>query len=164
MKLYLTVALLSISSLVAQTQTTTVKKTVEQAPTVATQNTEQTKTFTGTLSGVDPAQSTLTLSSEGSSSPLRYSYSDNTKFYDDDGHALTPQALESGSIAKLTYLQTGTTLVVVKAIFSKPAPPVVTEQVVAASPPVIVRKTIVVQPTPAYMVEETTTTTTTTNP
>lgn len=148
-----------VSSAFAQNPTApSIQKTIETS--AVTQQTEKAKIFTGTLSGVDPSQSTLTLSSKESASPLRYSYSDSTKFFDGDGHALTPQALEAGSKATLTYLQTGTTLVIVKGIFTKPAPAMVTEIAVEA-PVTQVRKTIVVQPTPASMVEETTTTTVT---
>ena len=160
-----------VSTAVSQTVSTQVEKTkttsVEQSPTqatVAVQTTEKSKTSTGTLSGVDPSQLTLTLSSPESASPLRFNYSDETKFFGGEGQALTPEALESGSDVKLTYVQAGTTLIAVKAVVSKPAPePVVTtEQVVVTPPPAVVVERVVTQATPSPVLEEETTTTTTT--
>ncbi|HEX8372747.1 MAG TPA: hypothetical protein VF585_08210 [Chthoniobacterales bacterium] len=162
-----------VSTAVSQTVSTQVEKTkttsVEQSPTqatVAVQSTEKSRTSTGTLSGVDPSQLTLTLSSPESASPLRFNYSDETKFFDGEGQALTPEALESGSDVKLTYVQAGTTLIAVKAVVSKPepAPVVATEQVVVTPPPaVVVERVVVTKPTPSPVLEEETTTTTTTN-
>lgn len=144
----------------AQTQTTTVSKTVSSPPTVTSQKIENAKHSTGQLSSVDLAQKTLSLSSPDSASPLRFSYSDETKFSDSEGQALTPQALESGSDVDLTYVQAGTTLIAVKGVFSKP---VVTERVTA--PVITEHRVIVVKPAPApAMVEETSSTTTTTSP
>ena len=160
--------LLSATSIFAQTQqiTTTTAQTVEQPPTVVTESTEQAKSFTGTLVTVEPSLRTLSLSSKESDSPLRYNYGDETKFFDADGNALTPEALESGSVAELTYIQAGTSLVIVKGVFSKPVEPVVTQQMTAEQ--VVVQpkpaKVIVVQPTPATVMEESTSTTTVTSP
>lgn len=148
----------------AQTQTTTVSKTVSSPPTVTSQKIENAKHSTGQLSSVDLAQKTLSLSSPDSASPLRFSYSDETKFSDSEGQALTPQALESGSDVDLTYVQAGTTLIAVKGVFRK-SKPVVTERVAEIAPVVTEHHVIVVKPAPApAMVEETSSTTTTTTP
>lgn len=113
-------------------QTTRVSQTVTAPPAITSQTTEQAKHSTGQLSSVDLTLKTLSLSSPDSASPLRYSYSDETKFFDGDGQALTPQSLESGSDADLTYVQAGTTLIVIKGVFSKR--PVVTGRVIEVAP------------------------------
>ena len=161
-------ALLTAGASAQVQQTTTSTETVETGPVVSTQTVEKSKASLGTLSGVDPSQKTLTLSTKESSSPLRYSYSDETKFFDGESNALTPEALESGSVAEITYVQAGTTLVVTKAVFTKPA--IIVQPVTEVVPvvPVVTKtitKTIIVKPVVApSMVEENTTTTTTTKP
>ncbi|MEA3186714.1 MAG: hypothetical protein QOD99_544, partial [Chthoniobacter sp.] len=96
----------------AQTQqTTTAHETVSKPAPVVTETLEHTRVSVGKLSGVDPTLFTMSVSAEGSTSPISYTYNEQTKFFDNEGHAT----------ATLTYVQAGDKLLLMKAVVARPA-------------------------------------------
>jgi len=108
--------LASVLPAAAQTETTTTKTT----------------TYTGMVSEVNPATSTIILKSESSNAPVTYTYSKETSFVDANGNVVTSETIRNAPVRVEYSTEDGRT-VVRRVIQTGPS-------VVLTPPPAVVRE------------------------
>jgi hypothetical protein len=86
----------------------------------STSTTEKTTTYSGTVSEVDPASSTIILKSESAPAPQRYTYTKETVFTDNAGHVVSYDAIKNSPVT-VHYTRDGDRMIVTKVVQTKPA-------------------------------------------
>src|SRR5690349_12780325 len=71
----------------------------------------ETTTYTGTVSQLDPASSTIILKSESSPTPVTYTYTKDTSFVDSTGKVVTYEAVRNSPV-RVEYSNVGGQVVV----------------------------------------------------
>jgi hypothetical protein len=80
----------------------------------------ETTTYTGTVSQLDPASSTIILKSETSPTPVTYTYTKDTSFVDANGNIVTYEAVRNSPV-RVEYSNVGGQVVVRRVVQTGPA-------------------------------------------
>jgi hypothetical protein len=117
-----------------------------------TVTTTKTTTYVGTVSEINPTNSTIILRSAPAAAPVTYSYSKETTFVDAAGNVVTSESIRNSPVT-VEYTNEGGQMIVRRVVQNGPA----TAVVLPGTPAVVVPAAPVVTP-PAAMIREKTTT------
>jgi hypothetical protein len=109
--------------------------------TAETVRTETTTTYTGTVSEINPATSTIILRSEPTAAPVTYTYSKETSFVDASGNVVSYEAIRNSPV-RVEYTSDGGRTVVRRVIQTGPAVMVPAPTAPGAPGTIIKEKTI----------------------
>lgn len=84
-----------------------------------TTTTEKTTTYSGTVSEIDPSSSTITIRSESTTAPTKYTFTKETVFSDPQGHVVSYEAMRNSPVT-VYYTRDGDRMIVSKVVTTKP--------------------------------------------
>lgn len=125
-----------------------------------TVTTSETTTYSGVVSEINPATSTIILKSETSPAPVTYTYTKETAFMDANGNVVTSETVRNSPV-RVEYTNTGGQVIVRRVVQTQPGVIVVPSAVVPSAPVIMVpapAAPVVVAPAPAAVIREKTTT------
>lgn len=125
-----------------------------------TVTTSETTTYSGVVSEINPATSTIILKSETAPAPVTYIYTKETAFVDANGNVVTSETIRNSPV-RVEYSTVGGQTIVRRVIQTQPAVIVVPGAVIPPTPVIVVpapAAPVVVAPAPAAVIREKTTT------
>lgn len=125
-----------------------------------TVTTSETTTYSGVVSEINPATSTIILKSETSPAPVTYTYTKETSFVDANGNVVTSETIRNSPV-RVEYTTVGGQTIVRRVIQTQPGVVVSPGAVIPSAPVIVVpapAAPAVVAPAPAATIREKTTT------
>jgi hypothetical protein len=86
---------------------------------VVTERVEKTTSYSGVVSSIDPASSTIIMRSEKTAAPVTYSFNKETVFVDPQGNVISQQVLANEPVT-IHYVKDGDRTIVTRVVTSRP--------------------------------------------